>query len=615
MIKTITFLAVLLFVSTQLALSSNKDVMKTDSLKTNSAHKINVYLYDSLAIKASKHRFTRWLYGSMICQAKETEPTGTQAYDYFNKFRGKTIASVSVKPLKVFGPTFDDTVRNTSVWLEKVANKLHSKSNMYVIRKNLWIKEGQQIDPDLLMDNENLLRNLPYLKDARIVIMPQVFNENLVDVLVLTQDVFSFGIDGSLGNINQGDIEVFDKNILGMGHEIRYSLVAHTDKVPHVGFESFYSINNVKGNFINFSAGYADTYLKKGYMLNFGRDFLRPQTVNAGGLSVFRSFRFNYMSLTDRIESPSSLNYLSLDGWYGRKVNLGINKRDSRFQATLSGRVRFTHFYDRPLPDLDEKQYFSNSTLYIGSLSFSHRSYIQDRLVYSYGITEDIPKGYLCEIAGGFDNNEFGNRWYSHIFLSTGNMFRERPFYMYTSLGVGGFFKHNLFEQGIVDAKIDFISQLFNIWNVKARQFIKLNYTLGINRFGIEDILLRNDYGIRGFSSQIGKGKQRLVLNIENVFFQNKSVMNFKSAVFSFVDIGLIGPSNESIFQQKYYAGVGLGLRIRNENLVFKTIQFRFAYYPDLPGNVSNYGFIVDGVSKTRFYSFQPRGPEPLQFQ
>jgi len=201
------------------------------------------------------------------------------------------------------------------------------------------------------------------------------------------------------------------------------------------------------------------------------------------------------------------------------------------------------------------------------------------------------------------------------MFLSSGNMFHEKPFYLYGSLGVGTFFNHSGTEQGIVDVRLDFISKLFSIFNVKARQFIKLNYTLGINRFEIEDLLLRNDYGIRGFSSQIGKGKQRLTLNIENVFFQKKSILNFQSALFSFIDLGLIGPTHESIFQQKYYAGLGVGLRIRNENLVFKTIQLRFAFYPNLPGNVSNYGFIIDGVSKNRFYSFQPHGPEPLQFQ
>lgn len=605
---------ILLFISGTITGRGN-GVYKNDSLKNLQPQTSNIHFYDSLAVKASKHKLTRWLYGSMICQTNDVDNKNLQSSEYYSSFKGKTIASISVRSLKVFGPTFDDTLKTTHVWAEKVANKLHSQSNLYVIRKNLWIKEGQSIDPDLMMDNENLLRSLPYLKDVRIIITPRPLNEDLVDVLVLTQDVFSFGVDGGLGNVSSGKVEVYDKNILGIGHEINTSIVAHTDMTPHVGFESFYSINNVKGNFINFSAGYANTYLKEGFMLSVGRDFLRPQSVNAGGLSVFRNFRFDRMSLSEQVVSESPLNYILVDGWYGRRLDLGINHHDNRFQMALAGRVRYTHFYDRPLPDWNSNQYFTNSTLYLASISLSHRSFIRDRLIYSYGITEDIPKGYLCEFVLGYDNNESGNRWYSHVFLSTGNMFYHKPFYLYGSLGVGSYFNRQQAQQGILDAKIDFISALFNLWNVKARQFIKLNYTLGINRFDIEDLLLRYDYGIRGFSSQIGKGKQRLTLNVENVFFQKKAILNFQSALFSFLDLGLVGPSNESIFRQKYYAGLGIGLRIRNENLVFKTIQLRLAYYPNLPKGVSNYGVAIDGVPKNRFYSFQPRGPEPLQFQ
>ncbi len=579
------------------------------------ANVTNELFYDSLAVKASRHRVTKWLYGTMICSARDTANKNLQSYEYYKSFQNKTIGTISIRSLKVFGPTFDDTLKTTNIWIEKTANQLHSKSNLYVIRKNLWIKEGQTVDPDLMMDNERLLRSLPYLKDVRIIITPRQLNNNLVDVLILTQDVFSFGVTGGIGNIKNGEVGIYDKNILGVGHEIGTTIVGHTDKSPHIGFESYYSVNNIMGNFINFSSGYSNTYLHQEVFISLQRDFLRPQSVYAGGLTALRSFRTDRVYLNSNVTTNYPLDYIYLDGWYGRRLKLGINPNDSRFQMTLSGRVRYAHFYDRPLPDSNNNQYFANSKFYLGSLSFSHRSYVRDYLVYSYGITEDIPKGYLCELVIGFDHNEFNDRWYSHVFLSSGNLFKNKPFYLYTSLGVGSFFNQSHTQQGIADLKVDFISQLFSVWNVKARQFIKLNYTIGFNRFEIENLLLLNSNGIRGFGSRIGKGKQRLTLNVENVFFQKKSILNFQSALFSFFDIGIVGPSEQSIFKQSYYAGLGVGLRIRNENLVFKTIQLRLAYYPNHPSDVNSIGFILDGVSKTRFYNFQPRGPEPLRFE
>lgn len=594
-----------------------KDIpmLKNDSLGVVIVKNSPELFYDSLAMKASRHKVTKWLYNWVICTENQTVNGDLSSYEYYKTFENKTIGSISIKSLDVFGPDFTDTAKITNIWLEKWANKLHSKSNLYVIRKNLWIKEGQELDPDLIMDNERLLRSLPYLKDVRIIIKLHPFNDNMVDILILTKDVFSLGISGNIGSINKGEIGIYDKNILGVGHEIGTKLIAHTDLTPHIGFEAYYAINNVKGGFFDFSAGYTNTYLREGMFFSFERDFLRPQSVYAGGLTFLRSFRSDRINLSDHVLIDYPLDYLFLDTWYGRRLKRATNPNDSRFQINISGRVRYTSFYDRPQPDNDGNQFFANSTFYLGSLSFSRRSYVRDYLIYSYGITEDIPKGYLHELVFGYDHNEFGDRWYSHLYLSTGNLFKNKPFYFFTSFGLGTFWKPDGAEQGMADLKINYISPLFQVWRNQSRQFIKLNYTLGINRFEIEDLLLRNSDGIRGFGSRIGKGKQRLTLNVENVFFQKRSILNFQTAFFSFFDAGIVGPANESIFKQSYYAGLGLGLRIRNENLIFKTIQIRLAYYPNHPSDVSSIGFILDEVSKNRFYSFQPRGPEPLSFE
>ena len=595
----------------------NITMLKNDSIVPIPINENTDLFYDSLHVKANRHKLTKWMYDHVIRSTTDTIRTGELSYEYYNTFINKTIGSITIKSLDVFGPDFSDTAKTTNIWIEKMANKMHSKSNLNVIRKNLWLKEGQIFSSDLIMDNERLLRSLPYLKDVRFIIIPRIGSPDIVDILILTKDIFSFGLSGSIGNISKGHVGIYDKNVLGIGHEIGLTLFGHTELKPHLGLEAYYAINNVKGNFINFSAGYAKNYIRDEFYISIDRDFLRPQSVYAGGLTVVRSFRSNFEKFNEFVltDSLNYLNYMLFDVWYGRRLKLGINPNDSRFRINLSGRIRYTSFFHRPLADVDNHQFFSNSTFFLGSLSFSHRSYIRDYRVYSYGITEDIPKGYLHELVFGYDLNEFGNRWYSHLFLSTGNLFKQKPYYLYTSVGFGGFWRNSGIEQGIADFKIDFISQLFKVWDIQARQFIKLNYTFGINRFAIENLLLRNSVGIRGFGSSIPNGTQRLTLNVENVFFQKKAILNFQTAFFTFLDVGIVGPDNQSIFNQNYFGGVGVGLRIRNENLIFKTIQLRVAFYPNHPSDVNSIGFILDEVSRFRFYSFQPRGPEPLRFE
>lgn len=606
---TILFILNVLFVS-----AMDFSGSKNDSMDVAVRMHDQAIFYDSLQVKASKHRVTRWLYDFMIAPAKDSTNKESQSYEYYKTFSNKLIGRIKVQPLDVFGPDFEDTTKNTNVWLEKVANQLHSKSNLNVIRKNLWIKEGQPFFADVVMDNERYLRSLPYLKDVKFIIQSAV-DTNLVDIVILTKDVFSFGISGSVESINVGEFGIYDKNILGIGHEIGVKLFGHANIQPHLGIEAYYSINNLKGNFIDLTAGYANNYARESFFVTFERGFLRPQSVFAYGLTALRSFRTDRINMFDRVSTPFSLNLSFLDGWYGRRLRLGINPNDNRFQMTWATRVRHVSFYDRPSPDGDGNQYFANSTMYLGGLSFSKRSYVRGYKVYSYGITEDIPKGYLHELVFGYDHNETGDRWYSHLFLSTGNLFRNKPFYLYTSIGIGSFWRPSGVEQGMADFKINFISPLFVVWDHQVRQFIKLHYTGGINRFEIENLFLREEIGIRGFDSRVEKGKQRLTLTVENVFFQNKPILGFQTSFFSFLDLGIVGPANQSIFTQDYFGGIGAGLRLRNENLVFKTLQLRFTFYPNHPSDVNAMGFVLNEVARTRFYTFQPRGPEPFRFE
>ena len=86
-------------------------------------------------------------------------------------------------------------------------------------------------------------------------------------------------------------------------------------------------------------------------------------------------------------------------------------------------------------------------------------------------------------------------------------------------------------------------------------------------------------------------------------------------ALFGFTDIGVIGSNKEFIFTQHYYSGIGMGIRLHNENLVFKTLQLRLAFYPFHPSDMSVVGFVLEEQSKRQFYSFEPTQPQPIRFE
>ncbi len=570
--------------------------------------------YDSLKMRAYRHGLTRFLYKNIVIAKRGPEDLDFH-YRLLLKNRGKTISSIQYKPLDVFGPDFRDTTRRPESKIGEFGNRLHITTNPKIIKKNVLIDVGDTLDVVKILENERIIRSLPYIKDIRFLASPEESDTNLVNLTVLTKDVFSFGIGVHFSGIDAGSFEMYNQNTWGIGHHISAKVVGHVEREPYVGFEGAYSINHIGGNFVNITGSYANTYRREGVMFNFEKEFLLSTTRWGGGLSFYRLGRSDHLVGYDELNIDYPLDYGAIDIWSGYAFLFDGISNPEKLQLAVSGRFRHLKFFDRPQPSAFNRLYYSGSKLFMGSISLSKRNYIRDHLIYSYGITEDIPKGFLHEWVFGFDNNEFTDRWYSHLYFSTGSLVRYRPSYLFASVGVGSFFNARHLEQGQIEFNANYVSRLFNVGQQRARQFVRLRYLYGLHRFDEETLFLKDDHGIRGFYSNLAAGKQRLVLNLETVVFQRRTIAGFNMAFFGFGDLGIIGSEKKTVFKGDYYGGIGGGIRIRNENLVFKTFQIRLALYPLHPSDMGFAGFMVQERLKKDFYTFQPFAPQPLRFQ
>ncbi|OZI05466.1 hypothetical protein BWI93_25610 [Siphonobacter sp. BAB-5385] len=137
----------------------------------------------------------------------------------FKPYAGKTIRNVDIKQLDVFGPTVYDTARVATHWVERLGNRLHHDTRVNTIHKSLlFFKSGDQVQPDVLKDNERILRQTPIFHDARIFVFPVKGEPNLVDVLVITQDVWSLLPDGGVGGPTNFNLGFEQKNVQGRAH-------------------------------------------------------------------------------------------------------------------------------------------------------------------------------------------------------------------------------------------------------------------------------------------------------------------------------------------------------------------------------------------------------------
>lgn len=99
-----------------------------------------------------------------------------------------------------------------------------------------------------------------------------------------------------------------------------------------------------------------------------------------------------------------------------------------------------------------------------------------------------------------------------------------------------------------------------------------------------------------------------MILNTETVVFTPYQPLGFRIAVFGFADFGLIGYS-PNIFKNDFFTSFGLGVRLRNERLVFNTIQIRLGVAFGKRGLVESEYFRLSNPTRMEQYRYRPTRP------
>ena len=576
--------------------------------------------YDSLRSKATKNILTKELYNLTFSPSNKqstpkkikTEKSETQHLEH----QSKIIRNIQIKKLEVFGPTVYDTSIVSESWLEKTGNNIHTNSKNRVIKNNLLFNKGEKVNPYKLADNERIIRQLPFIDDVRIIIVPDSSNNDSVDILVITKDVWSLGADLRVKNVNSAYGRLYEKNLAGFGHEINNKVIYNINKFPSLGYDGFYKIQNISRSFVTGIISYYNTYEKEEYFLGVSRGFITPYTKYAGGLSlkwINNTVDVNGLNTRKR---AADLSYDHQDIWLGRSISFYSKdiRKFKRSKAIVSARMIRKQFNKRPYTDVDSNIAYHNTTMFLGSVAFSERKYYRSNLIFNFGRTEDIPYGYLLAFTAGHELLEYSERVYTGIKLAKGNDFHNIGYY-YLSIMYGSYLRNALVEQGVFEIEANTFSKLYVRKKFKHRHFIKINYLFGINRKANEKITINNGSGIRDFNSEMVEGDKRFTMTFESVCFTNYEIFGFKFAIYGFADIGVVGLDKYFLFENRYYSGFGIGLRIRNENLIFKTIQIGLTYYPEIPPHNNICLFNIGNEKKINLKDFDSQAPSVIVFE
>ncbi|HUX59410.1 MAG TPA: hypothetical protein VMV77_20725 [Bacteroidales bacterium] len=570
----------------------------------------NLIFFDSLKAKASKNSLTKKLYDFVIVSPDTIDKkriTGTSDANYIT-YSGKKIRKIEVQRLNVFGVNISNPASTDTKKIDNILNKTHVNTTENIIRKNLLFSVGDTISPLTLSDNERILRQLSYIDDARIIIVP--VSDDEVDIVVLTKDIYSLGADYNYEGLKKGSVLLFEKNIFGMGHEFGIEIPFDSEKPDSPGFGVHYMVNNIGKTFLNLNLFYLDGLGEKSYGFNLNRKLISSTTKYAGGISVRQMYTTEDF---DKLIIPEPLKYNFQDYWLSRSFL--INKA-SVSRIIVGARYTNNNVFEKPFIPSYAYYDLQRYRLFLASAAYSIQKYYKTNRIYSYGRTEDIPYGGLFKITVGKEiNNELQKkRTYLGTEVSVGRS-NKKLGYFYTSAGLATFFNENKTEQGILSLSIKYFSNLINFGNNTIRNFLYIDYTRGFDRYLDEHLTFKRDNGFSGFKNDSVSGNQRVSVSLESVLFSPLNIYDFRFAFFGFADFYFLSGTKEIVGSGSNLAGIGLGIRIRNDNLVFKTFQVRIGFFPNPPLYSKINHILVSGEQLLRPDNFDSGPPSIIPYR
>lgn len=499
-------------------------------------------------------------------------------------------------------------------WYERPFRPSVKESRML---NNVLFREGDRVNPMQLADSERLLRALEDVEYARIVLAPSDANPREVIVYILVREAIPFALELRVHKLKSVGLVFNDKNIGGRGLDISAGIYLQRTYKQQVGYTFSIGYENLWHTFIAPSLYYSDRKNLVSYGASVKKNFETSETKYAGHILVERNLRtitgyYQGLLLVEEDEDPFVLHYHNFDVWLGRSVALPTGSRRPDMRRNLTFGLRSNGLIYERRPDEMEHRYYSllDQHYVLMSVHLAQQAYRQTSRIYNYGRTEDIPEGWSLELAGGRNFDELLARNYAGMKWSSGKFLRHDA-YVHLDAGYGCFIGDGRMTQATVYGDLRYFTGLYNLGAGNGRTFVSATYRHALKTV-TDDYLTLNRVGIEGVRSDSIRGKQRLICQLESDFFTPWRIKGFQTVLFAFGDVGWITPHSQRPVSGHTYASVGFGLRMRNEHLVFSTVQIRFAYMINRPEDISFEAVEMSDDKRLRVKSFEAKAPDVI---
>ena len=503
--------------------------------------------------------------------------------NYYKNYEGKVIRTISIKTLDPFNFSVSDTSIVPQTVLTKAANSMHVKSQNITIRNLLLIRQNQTFDSLLVKESERLVRSQTYVRDVLFVTTLCSKGSDSVDISIRELDNWSIVPRVSVSS-SYITFNVVDKNFMGMGHAFTNNFTLYNFNDDGAYFANYY-IPNIRNTFVNATLHYGtdkNQNITKTFAID--RPFFSPFVKWASGVNFSQQNQKDSIQFPDSVFIPREYIFNSQDYWIGYAMHIfkGNTEKNRTTNLIVTARFLRVNFVKKPLEIVDPQHNYSNEHFYLAGIGISSRKYVQDSYIFKYGVTEDVPVGKVYCLTGGYQIKNNVGRLYMGVRFSQGNYHRWG--YLSTNFEYGTFFRAKKSQQGMISASFNYSTQLLEIGKWKIRQFVKPQVCIGIKRFSYDSLTINDGYGLDGFNSKSLSGINRIVLIFQTQTYAPWNLIGFRFGPYVTYSMAMLSDASSGFIHSRVYSQFGLGVLIKNENLVLKSFQISLSFYPIIPG-------------------------------
>ncbi len=517
-------------------------------------------------------------------------------------YAGKRINSITIEQHN-FLSSIDSKESNLKDIFSKIGNKLQSNSKKRAIRENIFFKEWDIFDPSIIAYNEKWLRDLSYIQDAKILAMITPYDTNQVDVIVVTKDLFSYGGELLINNKDAYAAKLNNLNFLGTGNSIQVNQNFENQRSPKSGWGYDVGLSNFLGTFISINAGVnqfgnniSNNVLsaRKNY-ISVQRPILHPNSKWLGGMEYLETENENvFPGKWDTIfDQQLNYNLKHKDIWIGYQLTKQSKRiKLNEYKQFIQYRYLENDFRARPIDYLLQlDRNYQNLKANFLSFTLVRQSVYRTRYLYGLGRYEDLPIGQSLTWTTGYSQIEKDRSAYLGFKFEQYKLSKKENYNHVIANIATSYINKSLQDIRFLSSLEQFSKLKYLNNGLRYRQILNLSFTQTLKNKYNEALRINSIFGIPQLNREQIKGGTRLSANWETVLYNNRAIWGFKSAPFVFGNLTYIRAVGNPILKGDIYTAIGSGMRIRNENLIFGTIELKGFYFPRTNQQVSPWNF------------------------